>query len=242
MTLLTRLRRLPEDWGTALAVVAHPDDLEYGVTSAIARWTAQGKQIAYLVATRGASGIDSIPPEQAGPIREAEQRKSAAIVGVHVVEFLDHSDGLIEYGPALRRDIARAIRKHRPEVLITNNYHMSIRKGALNMPDHRSVGLACLDASRDAGNRWVFQELCQEGLEPWAGVKMILISESPKSTHAVDVTDYIERGIASLQEHQVYIANLAQSFDPNGFLRRNAKMAGKRLGSDYAVSFEVTAP
>jgi LmbE family N-acetylglucosaminyl deacetylase len=107
-----QLTPLPEDWHTALAVVAHPDDLEYGAASAVARWTSQGKQVSYLLVTRGEAGIDAMDPAQVGPLREAEERRSARAVGVHGVEFLDYRDGMIEYGLPLRRDIARAIRRH----------------------------------------------------------------------------------------------------------------------------------
>ena len=71
------LDALPEDWNRALAIVAHPDDLEYGAASAIARWTAQGKDITYVLATRGEAGIDSMPPDEAGPLRTREQEASA---------------------------------------------------------------------------------------------------------------------------------------------------------------------
>ena len=114
---------LPDDWSRALAVVAHPDDLEFGAAGAVARWTAEGRSVVYLLVTRGEAGIDTIPPAECGPLREAEQRAAARIVGVDVVEFLDHADGTIEYGPALRRDIAHAIRRHRPDVVITGNHH-----------------------------------------------------------------------------------------------------------------------
>src|SRR3954471_23681365 len=106
---MDELAPVPEDWQTALAVVAHPDDLEYGASGAIARWTAQGKTVKYLLACRGEAGIDSMPPEEAGPVREREQIASAAVVGVRSVEFLDHQDGVMTYGLPLRRDIAAAI-------------------------------------------------------------------------------------------------------------------------------------
>ncbi|MFQ6078115.1 MAG: PIG-L deacetylase family protein, partial [Thermodesulfobacteriota bacterium] len=64
-----RLKPLSEDWDRALAVVAHPDDLEYGAASAIARWTSQGKQISYILVTRGEAGIDSVSPQGVGPLR-----------------------------------------------------------------------------------------------------------------------------------------------------------------------------
>ena len=117
-TASQQLDLVPEDWKRALAVVAHPDDLEYGAAAAIARWTGQGKQIAYCLATSGEAGIDSMPPEQAGPVREAEQRAAAAVVGVSDVEFLGLPDGILEYGLPLRRAITAAIRRHRPEIVI----------------------------------------------------------------------------------------------------------------------------
>ena len=235
----TGLQPLSEDWERALAVVAHPDDLEYGAASAIARWTSQGKRVTYLMLTRGEAGIDSMTPERTGPLRETEQRNSAGVVGVDIVEFLDYRDGAIEYGTPLRRDIARAIRRHRPEVLVTTNYRLTYTGGALNMADHRWGGLAAMDAARDSGNRWIFPELLDEGLEPWTGVSMVLFSGSPSPTHAIDVTDHIDKGVASLEEHRVYIENLGQSFDPDMFLRMSANAIGELFGCDYAVSFEV---
>src|SRR5438105_15706840 len=100
--------------GRVLAVVAHPDDLEYGAAAAVAAWTDAGQEVVYVLATRGEAGIDGMEPAAAGAAREAEERDSAALVGVHEVEFLDHHDGVIEYGVPLRRDIAAAIRRHRP--------------------------------------------------------------------------------------------------------------------------------
>ncbi len=79
---------MPEDWSRAVAVVAHPDDLEYGAASAVARWTDQGKQVAYVLVTSGEAGIDGIDPAVAGPLREEEERRSAALVGAGPVEFL----------------------------------------------------------------------------------------------------------------------------------------------------------
>jgi len=233
------LAPLPEDWERALAVVAHPDDLEYGAASAIARWTAQGKQVHYLLVTRGEAGIDAMRPEAVGPLREVEERRSAAVVGVSSVEFLDYPDGVITYGLPLRRDIAGAVRRQRPEMLLTLPYQLTWGGHVLNMADHRCVALAVLDAARDAGNRWIFPELLAEGLEPWSGVRMVCLNDSPQATHAVDVTAFLEQGIASLLEHRTYLAHLPTHTDPAAFLRHNAAETGVRCGCQYAVSFEV---
>lgn len=177
--------RLREDWQRALCVAAHPDDLEYGVASAVARWTSQGKQVNYLLATRGEAGIDGMDPAEAGPLREEEERIGAREVGVEVVEFLDHRDGVVEYSVALRRDIARVIRLHRPEVVVGGVFSERIAGGVTNQADHRVVGLATLDAARDAGNRWIFPELVEEGLQPWTGVRYVCFAGALEPTHGV---------------------------------------------------------
>src|SRR5262250_1774787 len=102
---------IPEDWDRAVAVVAHPDDLEYGMASAVARWTGQGRSVSYLIVTRGEAGIAAMPPDQVGPLREEEERRSAAVVGVHEVEVLSHTEGLVEYGQTVLRDLAAALHR-----------------------------------------------------------------------------------------------------------------------------------
>jgi LmbE family N-acetylglucosaminyl deacetylase len=228
---------LPDDWQRALVIVAHPDDIEYGAAAAIARWTAEGKDVAYCLVTSGEAGIDSMPPEKAGPLREAEERASAEIVGVSDVEFLGHPDGTVEYGLPLRRDLAHVIRRHRPEYVITGNFRESWGGAMLNQADHIAVGRAVVDAARDAGNRWVFPE---ERLEPWTGVRGVWAAGSPESGHAVDVSDTFQVGIASLRAHEAYLSGLgADSPDPEEFLESFSRMAGSRLGCTFAVAFEV---
>ena len=115
-------------------------------------------------------------------------------------------------------------------------YH-SLLSPALNLKllDPRTA----LDAARDAANRWIFPELLREGLQPWGGVKTVCIFGSPQADHAVDVTDYLDKGIASLRAHKAYIENLSGDFDPEAFLRNSASATGNRFGCSYAVGFEV---
>jgi LmbE family N-acetylglucosaminyl deacetylase len=230
------LQPMPDDWSRALAIVAHPDDLEYAAASAIAKWTDAGKEIDYLLVTRGEAGIDTIEPSECARVREAEERASAATVGVSRVDFLGYADGVIEYGIALRRDLARAIRRARPELLITINHRDSWGGSSLNMADHRNVGLAVLDASRDAGNRWVFPE---DGLEPWGGVRYVAVNASPMASHAVDVGSSLERGIASLECHAAYLEYVGG--DARKMLTEYARSTGAAFGCEYAVSFELFA-
>ncbi len=231
------LEALPEDWERAIAVVAHPDDLEYGASAAVARWTRQGKDVRYVLATRGEAGIDSMPPEQAAPLRTREQEASAAAVGVSAVEFLDHPDGLVLNGIDLRRDLAAAIRRHRPDVIIGSNYRLRwSERGPWNHVDHRELGSALPDAARDAANRWLFAEAG----EPWGGVRWIAYASSTAPTHAVDVTDSFDAGVASLECHRSYIDALGDpEFDAESFLRGGAAWVGPRLGVELAVAFEL---
>jgi LmbE family N-acetylglucosaminyl deacetylase len=233
---------LAEDWDRAMCVVAHPDDIEYGGAAAVARWTSQGKTVTYLLATRGEAGIDSIPPEQAAPLREQEERTGAARVGVAVVEFLDYTDGVVENTLGLRRDIARAIRRHRPEIMVTGGFEVRGPGGVFsNQPDHRAVGLAALDAARDAGNRWIFPELGDEGLEPWGGVRFVAVVGGERPSHGVDVTgEPLARGISSLEAHAQYTAGLGGAgFDVAPFLTFFATQSGPAIGVEAAVLFDV---
>jgi LmbE family N-acetylglucosaminyl deacetylase len=223
----------PDDWERALCVVAHPDDLEYGTASAVARWTSEGKVVAYALATSGEAGIQGLAPAECGPLREDEERRSAAVVGVAAVEFLGHPDGATEYGTRLRRDIAAAIRRHRPQVVVTSNFELTWDGRFVNHADHRAVGLATLDACRDAANPWLFADAG----EAWDGAHDVYVGAAPDPTHFVDVADHLDRGVASLREHRAYIEGLGGDFDPDGFLRSSAESAGHDVGVPLAVTF-----
>ena len=232
------LGEFPDDWERALAVMAHPDDMEYGGAAAVAAWTRSGKQVSYLLLTKGEAGIDSLPPDECARVRVEEQRASAAIVGVDDVEFLDHPDGTLEYGLPLRRDIAAAIRRHRPQLVVATNHRETYGGTHLNMADHRVAGQATIDAVRDAANRWVFADLAEAGLDPWSGVEHLAVVASPHATHAVDVTDSFDVGVASLGAHAAYLHGLGDP-DPEQFLRGGAEAVAERFGGRLGVSFEL---
>lgn len=126
----TDLPALPDDFTRVLAVAAHPDDLEYGTAAAVAAWTASGREVSYVLVTRGEAGIADMPPERAAGVREEEERRSAAAVGVHDVRFLDHRDGVVVEGIDLRRDLAREIRRARPDLVVVNSHHETFGPGA----------------------------------------------------------------------------------------------------------------
>src|SRR6204780_946521 len=228
------MQPMPEDWDRAVAVVAHPDDLEYGVASPGARWTGQGKQVTYLLATRGEAGIAGLPPDKVGPLRVEEERRSAAVVGVTEVNFLDHPDGLVEYGIGLRRDLATAFRRLQPEVVITMSFDLTWgEEGPVNHADHRAVGLATLDACRDAANEWVFPEA-----GPRCGtIRDAYVHAGGSPPQFADVTGTIDAGVASLREHRAYIEGLGGDFDPDEFLKNMAGYVGLGAGCGDAGAF-----
>lgn len=233
---MTDLQPFPEDWEHGLAVVAHPDDMEYGAAAAVARWTAQGKSVGYVLVSDGEAGIATMPPEEAGPIRRVEQVASCEVVGVTDVTFLGYPDGTMEESLELRADLAAEIRRVRPEVVLSINFRDSWGGPSWNHADHRAVGRALLDAVRDAANPWVFPD---RG-EPWSGARFVAFGGSPQPTHAVDVTDTFELGVRSLETHRVYLENLdGPMASPASFLRDNAEADGRRLGTTLATSFEI---
>jgi LmbE family N-acetylglucosaminyl deacetylase len=202
---------MPDDWQRALVVAAHPDDIEYGLAAAVAVWTAAGKEVHYLLATRGEAGIAGMSPAEAGPLREAEERASAAVVGVSEVEFLDQRDGVLVDGPELRRELAGGIRRHRPELVVTTYggdtwTPPGVTPAALNSPDHRALSRCVLDAVADAGNEWIFPDLAEE---PWTGVQYIAVQAMGEAAHAMDVSAGVEPAVASLTEHRRYLERLS---------------------------------
>lgn len=226
------------DVGRVLAIAAHPDDLEYGASAAVARWTREGHEASYLLATRGEAGIDDIPPDECAPLRVEEQRRSAAVVGVEVVEFLDHADGLIAYGPALRKDFAAAIRRHRPDTVLTINHRETWGQGSLNSADHRAVGSAVLDAVADAGNRWIFPGVGGAAHK----ASRVMVANSPQGRVAIDVSDTVDLAVASLAEHRTYLEALGDHpmADPE-ILRWWLAETGGKVGRHAAVGVEVFA-
>jgi len=234
------LKSLPEKWSKAVAIVAHPDDMEFGAAAAVARWTGQGKEVVYVMVTSGEAGIDGMHPDECRRVREAEEIESARIVGVETVEFLGLPDGIVEYGVPLRRTLAEVIRRHRPDIVLTGNFRDSFGPGALNQADHIAVGRALLDAARDAGNRWIFPDQLTDGLEPWGGVQAVWAFGSPEGRHVVDTTDTFDQGVASLAAHAAYIDGLGwENWDPREFLEGMGRATGQRIGTAFAAPFEV---
>jgi LmbE family N-acetylglucosaminyl deacetylase len=219
-----------------LAIVAHPDDLEYGAAAAVAKWTSEGVEVVYLIASRGEAGIDDMEPEEAALVRSGEQHAAAEVVGVKVVDFLDVHDGIIQESIPLRRAMVRDIRRFRPDIVLLFNHRETWAKGVLNSADHRAVGQAALDAIQDAANRWVFRDVG----EPHQ-VQTALVAGSPEATHGIDVSEFVNAAVKSLAAHKEYLEGLGDHpmADPL-FVKKSLQETAKRLpGSKAAVAVEV---
>src|ERR1700752_3867947 len=147
------LEAFPTDWRTALLLVPHPDDPEYGCAAAVAKWTSHGKTVHYALACRGEVGIAGMPPEEAGPLREGEQRRSAAIVGVENLQFWEFPDSNIFDTPELRAKIADTITELAPDVVITLYSGPEWAPGAPNQRDHIEFSLAVAAAYDSLSNK-----------------------------------------------------------------------------------------
>jgi LmbE family N-acetylglucosaminyl deacetylase len=234
-----KLEPLPdEDFQRVLCVVAHPDDVEYGTSAAVAAWTARGVKVAYLLLTGGEAGMQR-PPEETRVLRAVEQRTACDLVGVSQLTVLTHPDGMLVYSLDLRRDIAREIRRFQPDVVVTGAWDIEVGWG-LNQADHRAAGLACVDAVRDADNTWVFPELAAEEDLPKWGASWLLVTGGSPPTHAVDVSgEPLERGIASLEAHADYLADIPGHPAPRELITGFAAEQGRALGVPHAVAFRA---
>ena len=218
-----------------LCVVAHPDDLEYGASAAVAEWTDGGAEVAYLLLTSGEAGMQR-PPAEAGPARAAEQADACAAVGVEQLTILDHPDGVLVYGLDLRRDVARAIRQFRPHVVVTANFDL-MAYGGYNQADHRVAGLVTVDAIRDADNTWIFAELAETGLPKWATI-WLLVAGHPAATHGVEVSERsVQRAVQSLEAHRAYLADLPHHPPPHEMIPGILADGGAAMGVPYAALF-----
>lgn len=231
-----QLEKLDLDPWRVMAIAAHPDDIEYGASAAVAKWAGSGAEIIYLIASRGEAGMDDTEPDEAAMIRSAEQAAAAQIVGVEVVDFLDIDDGVIENNVPTRRAIARDIRRFRPDVVLLFNHRETWAPGSLNSADHRNLGQAALDAIGDAGNRWVFRDMG----DPHK-VDVALVVNSPLATHGLDVSGHENTAVKSLAAHEKYLASLGTHpmADPT-IVRKMLHETAKRLpGSKAALAVEV---
>jgi len=222
---------------TILAVVAHPDDTEFGIAGSVARWTAEGHTVIYCIVTDGAAGSNepSVDPQTLVETRRAEQVAAAAVTGVHDVRFLGYPDGSLQPTLELRRAITRLIREVRPDRVVCQDPRTYFfGHNYINHPDHRAVGEATIYAVfPSAETRHIFPELLAEGLEPHKVSELYLDLTLHPDTY-VDISDTIDRKLTAVGCHRSQVGPEAIAM-----VREWAAEAGARAGFAFAEAFRV---
>ena len=214
---------------SALVVVAHPDDIDFGTAGAMACLVKAGCQVTYCLVTSGEAGApEDRPRAEVAALREREQRAAAATVGVDDVRFLGMPDGHLEPNLALRRAISREIRMVRPQLVITQNPQRRWESVYGSHPDHLAVGEATLAAVYpDARNPHAHTALLDEGLEPHAVPEVWVAGLDPADVF-IDITDVFELKLAALKCHESQLQH--GRFDVESLLRDWAAGTTERLG------------
>jgi LmbE family N-acetylglucosaminyl deacetylase len=226
-----------------LAIAAHPDDLDFGCAGTIATWTDAGLDVSYCIVTNGdAGGFDPTVPRSAiAGIRQDEQRKAAALLGVTDVEFLGYPDGRLVVSLELRRDITRVIRRVRPDRVVVPSPQRDLRNVYGSHPDHLAAGEAGLCAIYpDARNPFAHPELLeQEGLDAHTVGEVWVFIGNDKADHYVDITDRFDRKIAALRAHTsqtAHMTTLDERMRAWGALQAHAAgLPEGRLAEGYVV-------
>lgn len=223
----------------ALVVAAHADDIEFGMSGTVARWTDAGAQVTYCIVTDNHSGSNAPDANLDALVqtRREEQTASAAVVGVTDVRFLGYPDGTLQPTLDLRRDITRIIRELRPQIVAAMDPTtiFSPENTYINHPDHRAAAEAATYATfPSAETRPIFPELLAEGLEPHK-VSKLYLNFSPQSNYVVDITDVWERKAAALRCH------VSQGINDEviNMVREWSVEGGKQNGGGMAENFRV---
>jgi len=223
---------------SALAIYAHPDDIEFGCAGTLSRWAKNGCKVTYVLCTSGDVGIaePGMTRARAAEIREEESRQAAKIAGASNVVFLREPDGLLQATLELRGKLVREIRRYRPEVVMTGDPVMLWgRDNYINHPDHRAAATAALDAVFPAaGQPNLFEEFEQEGLRAHKPRK-VYISGWSQNEVFVSIDETIDTKIKALRAHQSQM----NGWDPSDRIREWASEAARGKEMQYAEVFRV---
>jgi LmbE family N-acetylglucosaminyl deacetylase len=235
--------RPDKDIKKALVVVAHPDDVDFGSAGTIAYLTNHGVDVAYCLVTSGdAGGDESVSTrEERAAEREAEQTAAAKEVGVTNLTFLHWRDGQVEVSLDLRKAIARVIRVHQPDLVITQSPERNYERVFASHPDHLATGEATLQAVYpDARNPHAFPELLEEGFAPHT-VREVWLAGNMNPTMVVDITKTFDQKFAALSQHASQVAGRDGLKDMlKTWAATNAKAAGMKKGK-LAEGYRVIA-
>jgi len=223
---------------SAMAIVAHPDDVAFGCSGTLAKWAKGGARIACVLCSSGDVGIASegMTKAEAARIRETEEQAADKIIGAAEVVFLRQPDGMLEATMELRKRLVREIRRFRPEVVITGDPTLVwAGENYINHPDHRAAASAALDAIFPAaGQPNLFDELAAEGLTAHK-VRKVYCNNWREGDTWESIDETIELKVASLKAHQSQMGD----WDVDKNIRQWAAERAKGKGMQYAELFRV---
>ena len=222
-----------------MVIVAHPDDADFGPAATAARWIDEGS-IAWLVClTSGDAGGEDpdADPLVLARLREAEQRRAAAIVGYAEVHFLHQPDGALANDLAVREQLVRLMREFRPDAVLAQDPTVVFHDSRfVNHTDHRAAGMAAVDAVYPAArNPMAFPHLARAGLEKHVVARLYLFGTNDANAW-VDMSAFFERKLAALHEHPSQLRDAERVTE---WVRRSAEENGKRIGVAMADAFRV---
>jgi LmbE family N-acetylglucosaminyl deacetylase len=223
----------------ALAVAAHPDDIEFSCAGTLAAWVDAGAEVTYCIVTDGSTGTQdrSLMGEGLTEVRRTEAEKAAEVIGAKEVVWLGYRDGYVEYTLDLRRDIARVFRRCRPHRFIVMD-PMPIIGEFINHPDHRATGHASLDVTLSAGTTpGHFPELLEEGWAPWRGLREVWIAGPGDRRKLVDISATVDRKIDALLCHKSQLGDDLEAV--GAWMKERLAESGAAAGYAYAESFDV---
>lgn len=201
----------------ALAIGAHPDDVEFGSGATLAKWAAAGCDLLHVVCTDGSKGSWD-PDEDIAQLvvrRQAEQRAaSIALGGRGEVVFLGSVDGELQNGTREQSQVAYWIRRFRPDVVLGHDPWQRYRLH----PDHRRAGFVTTDAIVAARDPHFFRE---HDLEPHRPSTLLLF-EPDDPDHVEDVGGFADRKLAALLSHQTQLRSTMHIDDPNSTAQHDA--------------------
>jgi LmbE family N-acetylglucosaminyl deacetylase len=218
----------------ALAIGAHPDDVEYGCGATLAKWAAAGCEIFHVICTDGSKGTWDPQVDTAELIstRQSEQRRAAEALGgtnpEHVV-FLGNVDGELESNLAQRAAIAYWIRRFQPEVVFGHDPWRPYRIH----PDHRHAGLLACEGIVAARDPKFFPDQDVSPHRPTT----LLLWEAAVVHHVEDVTGFTEAKATALLQHASQFETTMRIDDPSndvevGSFREQIRVAAQEVARE----------
>lgn len=223
----------------AMAIYAHPDDIEFSCGGTLARWAKEGCKISYVNLTSGDVGIadPNISKTEAIAIRERESKAAADVLGAEETIFMREPDGMLEPTMALRKKIVREIRRFKPEVIFCGDPRIVFPSDSyINHPDHRAAATVTIDAIFPAaGQPNLFEEIEEEDGYKAHKPRKVYVSSWKEQDTLVDITDSIEIKLAALREHKSQM----EGWNPEELVREWTKELAKGKEMEYAEGFKL---